>query len=695
MSQRSHFRRAAPLRAPSLLRIVLLALLLLPALALAEPGNLTPDNSKALIVEPFAYEFPDDKVGDNAKGVLEHHHYTITRMTAAKDGKAGTPPSVTLDKVRVEFEKGYGAVVISSHGGSSGVLLESYETEAARDAAYDALIVAGYKAEEIFKGSLDSGSEGIGFTLKGIKKYFKNANAIVYNASCCGQALTDWPCREYLYYEGTVGDTHASSDALFFWRRMDGNDAAYTRSVGKARTSNAISDRLQGSGAGGGATVLSPAVDYSGYVSRAQEKVIRNDRREPKAWAATTGFVQFDCAMKIKDGTTDIDPATLLKATNATLSNVKWASSENGKPSDKITFDVAIAADKDSAVFTVDNAKALALTSGIRLNGNQNPNEFYSGEGPNQVDYIWKVFKNGARASLDCPAPRHVSANYPVYVWYQVCNDGDGPGVFACDLHDDQGWLADGPQTFETSLAAHECQTLYFTVNPGSCVPGTPDGFHWSASAEDTPGDAASCTQLADCVALTGAAVSGLALSARDDGIRISWNSLEASAARFRVERATGPTGDFEVVSPDISGSGRADFEWTDRAIQPGTDYRYRVGAQVGQEWSWFGPARITSPEARFALLGAVPNPFAQGTRLRFNLARSGPARVEVFDVRGARVALLLDGPRPAGAQDVAWDGRDDSRRRLPAGNYMIRVSSGGRSLVSKVLLLGSWSPSP
>ena len=63
---------------------------------------------------------------------------------------------------------------------------------------------------------------------------------------------------------------------------------------------------------------------------------------------------------------------------------------------------------------------------------------------------------------------------------------------------------------------------------------------------------------------------------------------------------------------------------------------------------------------SRTALLEAVPNPFNPSTRLRFALADPGHVRLTVYDVAGQRVAVLLDGHRPAGRHQVTWAGRDD-----------------------------------
>lgn len=86
-------------------------------------------------------------------------------------------------------------------------------------------------------------------------------------------------------------------------------------------------------------------------------------------------------------------------------------------------------------------------------------------------------------------------------------------------------------------------------------------------------------------------------------------------------------------------------------------------------------PADVTPP--------AAPGPNAA----RILLAEATHVTVQVFSVTGRRITTLLDDARAAGPVDVAWDGRDDSGRRMPAGIYFYRFQAGAASQTRKVLL--------
>jgi len=111
---------------------------------------------------------------------------------------------------------------------------------------------------------------------------------------------------------------------------------------------------------------------------------------------------------------------------------------------------------------------------------------------------------------------------------------------------------------------------------------------------------------------------------------------------------------------------------------------------QVGAESRWLGPIALDAATlpARLRLASAVPNPFNPATMLSFTLPAAGPVRVTVHDLQGRRVATLLDGPRPAGPQQIRWNGRDDAGRPLPAGTYLARLVWAGGTAATKLSLV-------
>ncbi len=80
---------------------------------------------------------------------------------------------------------------------------------------------------------------------------------------------------------------------------------------------------------------------------------------------------------------------------------------------------------------------------------------------------------------------------------------------------------------------------------------------------------------------------------------------------------------------------------------------------------------------ARFGLRSAGASPFRGEARIELSLPRRADVRLEVLDVRGARVRTLHEGPLEAGAHTRTWDGRDAAGHEAPAGVYLVRAAEG------------------
>jgi glycosidase len=84
-----------------------------------------------------------------------------------------------------------------------------------------------------------------------------------------------------------------------------------------------------------------------------------------------------------------------------------------------------------------------------------------------------------------------------------------------------------------------------------------------------------------------------------------------------------------------------------------------------------------------FTLDQNYPNPFNPSTEISFTLDRPGEVRLEVYDMLGRRVAVLLEGVRPAGQASVRFDAHD-----LPSGTYFYRLDLEGSVLVRPMTLI-------
>jgi hypothetical protein len=91
----------------------------------------------------------------------------------------------------------------------------------------------------------------------------------------------------------------------------------------------------------------------------------------------------------------------------------------------------------------------------------------------------------------------------------------------------------------------------------------------------------------------------------------------------------------------------------------------------------------------RATVLGkAHPNPFNPSTTIDFALARSGPARLEVFDLNGRLVRVLVNENLDAGNHQATWNGNDRSGRSVASGAYFYRLTAADGSVQSGRMVL-------
>ena len=90
----------------------------------------------------------------------------------------------------------------------------------------------------------------------------------------------------------------------------------------------------------------------------------------------------------------------------------------------------------------------------------------------------------------------------------------------------------------------------------------------------------------------------------------------------------------------------------------------------------------------RTVLYGAHPNPFNPVTTITFEVGKTGPATLAVYDVGGRLVKTLANGAYQLGVvHSATWDGSDVVGERAASGVYFLRLVA-GRSIESKKIVL-------
>jgi len=88
-------------------------------------------------------------------------------------------------------------------------------------------------------------------------------------------------------------------------------------------------------------------------------------------------------------------------------------------------------------------------------------------------------------------------------------------------------------------------------------------------------------------------------------------------------------------------------------------------------------------------IMTAFPNPTRSSAEISFQVpASGGPIRLQIYDVAGRRVAVLVDRDLAAGPHRARWDGRHADGRQAAKGLYFYRIDGPGFSEVAKLALI-------
>lgn len=96
----------------------------------------------------------------------------------------------------------------------------------------------------------------------------------------------------------------------------------------------------------------------------------------------------------------------------------------------------------------------------------------------------------------------------------------------------------------------------------------------------------------------------------------------------------------------------------------------------------------VNEEPRRFSVSAPYPNPFNPVTVIRFTIPEDGPIDFAVYDVRGAKIAMLASGFRKAGTYDVRWDGHTSDGVPAASGVYLYRLRAGTHEAQGKLMLM-------
>jgi hypothetical protein len=97
---------------------------------------------------------------------------------------------------------------------------------------------------------------------------------------------------------------------------------------------------------------------------------------------------------------------------------------------------------------------------------------------------------------------------------------------------------------------------------------------------------------------------------------------------------------------------------------------------------------RTDAVPTRFDVGQNYPNPFNPRTTIAYALSEASDVTIEIFDVRGTRIAELVNEHQQPGFHRVTWHGLNQSGVAAPSGVYFYKVRAGEQVMQKRMMLL-------
>lgn len=178
-------------------------------------------------------------------------------------------------------------------------------------------------------------------------------------------------------------------------------------------------------------------------------------------------------------------------------------------------------------------------------------------------------------------------------------------------------------------------------------------------------------------------------LSSEDNAI-LAWKDRSYNADYFVIERKKEGEDNFTQVAELSKGI----ESFTDTTITISGKYYYRaktVSDTTSSDYSEIDSVTVTITSIEkeegsnldYQLYQNYPNPFNPETTIKFSIPEESHVKLELFDILGKEINVLLDDQKQAGTYEVNFDGSNYS-----SGNYFVSLTAGDFKNVLKITLL-------
>ncbi len=83
-----------------------------------------------------------------------------------------------------------------------------------------------------------------------------------------------------------------------------------------------------------------------------------------------------------------------------------------------------------------------------------------------------------------------------------------------------------------------------------------------------------------------------------------------------------------------------------------------------------------------------TPNPFSNFTKIKYQLPEEEKVRIEIIDITGRLIKVLVDEKKSPGFHSVTWKGEDARGKNVPPGIYFYLIKAGKNRAIKKMIKL-------
>lgn len=184
--------------------------------------------------------------------------------------------------------------------------------------------------------------------------------------------------------------------------------------------------------------------------------------------------------------------------------------------------------------------------------------------------------------------------------------------------------------------------------------------------------------------------------SGSENAIILQWETAsEIDMLGYNLYRSLESQGTFDRINPTmITARGTwlqiNEYQYIDSNVEPGRSYFYKLASvEINGRETFLGStisaaSQETARPDLVGLKGNFPAPFNSSTRIEFSVYETDRVLLQVYDVKGRKIATLLNRVLSPGEYSERFDGD-----RLPSGIYLCRLIGGnGSESVHKMILL-------